>query len=38
MDFQHWGEAVPHRPVQDDMYGVARWIMAGGSFFDYYML
>ncbi len=35
--FQHWGEAVPHRPVEDDAYAVARFVANGGTFHNYYM-
>ena len=35
--FQHWGEAAPHRPVKDQNFATARWIMNGGSMFNYYM-
>jgi hypothetical protein len=36
--FQHWGEGVPHRPLEDTLYGVARWIMANGTLHNYYMV
>eukprot|EP01133_Synstelium_polycarpum_P003416 gene3416-3881_t len=35
--FQHYGEGVPHRPVQDVLYSVARWLAYGGSHINYYM-
>jgi hypothetical protein len=35
--FQHWGETVPHRPVEDTMFAVARFVMRGGTFHNYYM-
>ncbi|KYR02728.1 glycoside hydrolase family 35 protein [Tieghemostelium lacteum] len=35
--FQKWGEAVPHRPVQDLLYSVAMWFAYGGSLVNYYM-
>ncbi|GAM27988.1 hypothetical protein SAMD00019534_111640, partial [Acytostelium subglobosum LB1] len=35
--FQSWGEGVPHRPVQDLLYSVARWFAYGGSHMNYYM-
>lgn len=35
--FQDWGEAKPHRPAQDLAFAVARWVMLGGAFHNYYM-
>ncbi|EFA80090.1 glycoside hydrolase family 35 protein [Heterostelium album PN500] len=35
--FQNWEGGVPHRPVQDVLYSVARWIAYGGSMMNYYM-
>ena len=33
-----FGIPVPHRPVEDLAYGVARFIQKGGSFVNYYMV
>nr|XP_043618612.1 beta-galactosidase 5-like [Erigeron canadensis] len=35
--FSDFGGPVPHRPVQDLAFGVARFIQKGGSFTNYYM-
>ncbi|KAG0493896.1 hypothetical protein HPP92_004890 [Vanilla planifolia] len=35
--FTGFGGAVPHRPVQDLAFAVARFIQKGGSFINYYM-
>ncbi|XP_024518549.1 beta-galactosidase 8 isoform X1 [Selaginella moellendorffii] len=35
--FQKWGEASPHRPVEDVAFAVARFFQRGGSFQNYYM-
>jgi len=35
--FQMWGEPVPHRPVEDVAFAVARFISKGGTFHNYYM-
>jgi len=35
--FQKWGEAIPHRPATDVSFSVARWVLKGGSFMNYYM-
>eukprot|EP01132_Coremiostelium_polycephalum_P005274 gene5274-6567_t len=35
--FQEYGQPVPHRPVQDVLFSVARWIAYGGSLINYYM-
>eukprot|EP01113_Clastostelium_recurvatum_P016377 TRINITY_DN1935_c0_g1_i2.p1 TRINITY_DN1935_c0_g1~~TRINITY_DN1935_c0_g1_i2.p1 ORF type:complete len:730 (-),score=170.45 TRINITY_DN1935_c0_g1_i2:65-2254(-) len=35
--FQNWGDAVPHRPTQDVMFSIARWVARGGTHFNYYM-
>ncbi|KAJ3691992.1 hypothetical protein LUZ60_012342 [Juncus effusus] len=35
--FTAFGGAVPHRPVEDLAFGVARFIQKGGSFVNYYM-
>ncbi|KAJ6840574.1 beta-galactosidase isoform X2 [Iris pallida] len=35
--FTGFGGAVPHRPAEDMAFGVARFIMKGGSFVNYYM-
>jgi hypothetical protein len=32
-----FGIPVPHRPVEDLAYGVAKFIQKGGSFVNYYM-
>ena len=36
--FQNWGQAVPHRPVEDNAFAVARFFQRGGSFHNYYMV
>ncbi|CAM0946109.1 unnamed protein product [Alopecurus aequalis] len=35
--FTSFGRAVPHRPVEDMAFAVARFIQKGGSFVNYYM-
>lgn len=35
--FQNWGQPVPHRPVEDNAFAVARFFQRGGSFHNYYM-
>eukprot|EP01133_Synstelium_polycarpum_P008051 gene8051-9460_t len=35
--FQQFSEGVPHRPVQDILYSVARWIAYGGTHVNMYM-
>lgn len=35
--FQNWGQAAPHRPVEDNAFAVARFFQRGGSFQNYYM-
>ncbi|KAJ2548187.1 Beta-galactosidase-1-like protein, partial [Coemansia sp. RSA 1933] len=35
--FQRWGEAAPHRPIEDVAYAVAKWFAHGGTFVNYYM-
>jgi len=34
---QQWGQAVPHRPVQDILFAMARWFRMGTSHHNYYM-
>ena len=36
--FTKFGGAVPHRPVEDLAFAVARFIQKGGSFVNYYMV
>ena len=36
--YQNWGQAVPHRPVEDNAFAVARFFQRGGSFQNYYMV
>lgn len=36
--FTAFGGAVPHRPVEDLAFAVARFIQKGGSFVNYYMV
>lgn len=36
--FTAFGGAVPHRPVEDMAFAVARFIQKGGSFVNYYMV
>jgi hypothetical protein len=36
--FQNWGQPVPHRPVEDNAFAVARFFQRGGSFHNYYMV
>ncbi|KAJ3701565.1 hypothetical protein LUZ61_005270 [Rhynchospora tenuis] len=35
--FAYWGGRVPHRPVKDNSFAVARFFQRGGSFHNYYM-
>ncbi|WOK97445.1 beta-galactosidase 15 isoform X1 [Canna indica] len=35
--FASWGGRVPHRPVEDNAFAVARFFQRGGSFHNYYM-
>ncbi|XP_062097106.1 beta-galactosidase 3-like [Humulus lupulus] len=35
--FSEFGEANPHRPVEDLAFAVARFIQSGGSYINYYM-
>ncbi|KAJ2839576.1 hypothetical protein J3B01_000553 [Coemansia erecta] len=35
--FQRWGEAAPHRPIEDIAYAVAKWFARGGTSVSYYM-
>ncbi|XP_024362300.1 beta-galactosidase 9 [Physcomitrium patens] len=35
--FQYWGQSVPHRPVEDNAFAIARFFQRGGSFQNYYM-
>ncbi|KAJ2845530.1 Beta-galactosidase-1-like protein, partial [Coemansia erecta] len=35
--FQRWGEAAPHRPIEDIAYAVAKWYAHGGTYVAYYM-
>ncbi|XP_042390157.1 beta-galactosidase 15 [Zingiber officinale] len=35
--FASWGGRVPHRPVQDNAFAVARFFQRGGSYHNYYM-
>ncbi|CAK9879498.1 unnamed protein product [Sphagnum jensenii] len=35
--FQDYGHAMPHRPVEDNAFAVARFFQRGGSFQNYYM-
>ncbi|KAK9155177.1 hypothetical protein Sjap_002657 [Stephania japonica] len=35
--YASWGGTVPHRPVQDNAFAVARFFQHGGSFQNYYM-
>ncbi|KAJ3671896.1 hypothetical protein LUZ60_007975 [Juncus effusus] len=35
--FASWGGTVPHRPVQDNSFALARFFQRGGSFHNYYM-
>ena len=36
--FTAFGKPVPHRPVEDLAFAVARFIQKGGSFVNYYMV
>jgi hypothetical protein len=36
--FASWGGRVPHRPVKDNSFAVARFFQRGGSFHNYYMV
>ncbi|CAM8905593.1 unnamed protein product [Rhodiola kirilowii] len=35
--FASWGGALPHRPVEDNAFAIARFFQRGGSFHNYYM-
>ncbi|CAI0380296.1 unnamed protein product, partial [Linum tenue] len=35
--YTEWGEGLPHRPVEDLAFAVARFFQRGGSFQNYYM-
>uniref|UniRef100_A0A1D1XE55 Beta-galactosidase n=1 Tax=Anthurium amnicola TaxID=1678845 RepID=A0A1D1XE55_9ARAE len=35
--YASWGGALPHRPVEDNAFAVARFFQRGGSFHNYYM-
>ncbi|XP_068665550.1 beta-galactosidase 9 [Aristolochia californica] len=35
--YTSWGERVPHRPVEDNAFAIARFFQRGGSFHNYYM-
>lgn len=35
--FQKYGDPKPLRPIYDDLYAIARFIMKGGTFHNYYM-
>ncbi|OIW19190.1 hypothetical protein TanjilG_04933 [Lupinus angustifolius] len=35
--YADWGERLPHRPVEDLAFAVARFFQRGGSFVNYYM-
>ncbi|KAE9602995.1 putative beta-galactosidase [Lupinus albus] len=35
--YAQWGERLPHRPVEDLAFAVARFFQRGGSFVNYYM-
>lgn len=35
--YTSWGDSVPHRPVEDLAFAVARFFQRGGSFQNYYM-
>ncbi|KAG9160089.1 hypothetical protein Leryth_005803 [Lithospermum erythrorhizon] len=36
--YTDWGERLPHRPVEDIAFAVARFFQRGGSFMNYYMI
>ncbi|RWW34796.1 hypothetical protein GW17_00000417 [Ensete ventricosum] len=36
--YASWGGRVPHRPVKDNAFAVARFFQRGGSFHNYYMV
>nr|GMD12866.1 beta-galactosidase-like [Ipomoea batatas] len=36
-EFTEFGGPVPYRPAEDLAYSVAKFIMKGGSFINYYM-
>lgn len=36
--YAYWGGRVPHRPVKDNSFAVARFFQRGGSFHNYYMV
>ncbi|XP_020590141.1 beta-galactosidase 15 isoform X2 [Phalaenopsis equestris] len=35
--YASWGERLPHRPVEDNAFAVARFFQRGGSYSNYYM-
>ncbi|KAG9447906.1 hypothetical protein H6P81_014034 [Aristolochia fimbriata] len=35
--YTSWGERVPHRPVEDNAFAIARFFQRGGSYHNYYM-
>lgn len=35
--YANWGDRLPHRPVEDNAFAVARFFQRGGSFHNYYM-
>ncbi|XP_042514357.1 beta-galactosidase 9 [Macadamia integrifolia] len=35
--YTSWGEKLPHRPVEDNAFAIARFFQRGGSFHNYYM-
>ncbi|KAK8928579.1 Beta-galactosidase 15 [Platanthera zijinensis] len=35
--YANWGERLPHRPVEDNAFAVARFFERGGSYHNYYM-
>lgn len=36
--YASWGGLLPHRPVEDNAFAVARFFQRGGSFHNYYMV
>lgn len=36
--YTQYGGAVPHRPVEDLAFAIARFVQNNGSFFNYYMV
>ncbi|KAH7670360.1 Beta-galactosidase protein [Dioscorea alata] len=35
--YANWGDRLPHRPVEDNAFAIARFFQRGGSFHNYYM-